>query len=157
MPYQNVSAYIDDSTKQEIINRLNEISRHLPFLINLTPEERRAIPKMGDKTIAFVEKAIEFIKANPQLVPPYVDVNELERDFKLAVQFRDIVTLIDSLSEKISDTYLAAGSEAYITALAFYNSVKSAAKMNVPGTDTIADELSERFEKNFKAKPSQPS
>ncbi len=50
--------------------------------------------------------------------------------------------MIDSLSEKISDTYLTAGSEAYITTLAFYNTVKNAAKMNVPGTVAISYNLS---------------
>jgi hypothetical protein len=40
---------------------------------------------------------------------------------------------------------MLAGSEAYIAALAYYNSVKQAAKMNVPGARAIYDDLSKRF------------
>jgi hypothetical protein len=31
-----------------------------PYLLALTPVERHELPKMGDKTIAFVEKAYDF-------------------------------------------------------------------------------------------------
>ena len=50
-----------------------------------------------------------------------------------------------SLLEKVSDTNMAAGSEAYVTALTLYNSIKAAAKVNVPGADVLANELGERF------------
>ncbi|MBK7871340.1 MAG: hypothetical protein IPJ74_12035 [Saprospiraceae bacterium] len=50
-----------------------------------------------------------------------------------------------SLIEGINDTKLLAGSEAYSTALLFYQSVKLAAEMNIPGVKTIYDDLRERF------------
>lgn len=153
MGYQNINAQIDNKEKQEILNLIQQIEAKLQFLINLTPEERQALPKMGDKSVAFVQKAIELAQQNPNLVPPYVNIEELKRDFELANQLRDILNAVARLFEKVSDTYIAAGSEAYVAALTFYNSAKAAAKMNVPGTDVIVNELSERFEK--KSSPQQ--
>jgi hypothetical protein len=80
----------------------------------------------------------------------------LKRDFELSVQLRDILNLIEQLYEKLSDTYLAVGSEAYVAALSFYNSAKSAAKANVPGTDTIVNELGKRFVGQGKSQGAAP-
>lgn len=90
---------------------------------------------------------MELAQQNPTLVPPYLDVAELTRDLSLAESLRSVKIALASLNEKVSDTYLAVGSEAYVAALSFYNSAKSAAKSNVPGTDAIIDELGKRFER----------
>jgi hypothetical protein len=37
------------------------------------------------------------------------------------------------------------GHEAYREALTFYRAVQQAAELNVPGADTIADDLGQRF------------
>ncbi|NJM16545.1 MAG: hypothetical protein HC896_15270 [Bacteroidales bacterium] len=50
------------------------------------------------------------------------------------------------LSEMISDTLLAAGTDAYTAALSIYSSAKMAAKENIPGIDTIVDDLKRQFE-----------
>lgn len=145
MPYQNISYELKENEKNEINELLNQINSKLPFLINLTPEERMDIPKMGDKTIAFVEKALELAKSNPSLVPPYVNVDELRRDLELSKTLRDILNRVSQLYERLIDTYIAAGSEAYISALSFYNSAKNASKSNVPGSDVVVEELGKRF------------
>lgn len=158
MAYQNISAQIDEKSKQEIIQLIQQIESKLPFLINLTPEERQSLPKMGDKTVAFVQKAIELAQQNPNLVPPYISLDELKKDFELSNKLKDILNAVARLFEKVSDTYIAVGSEAYTAALSFYNSAKAAAKMNVPGTDVIVNELAERFEKKSTSqqKPQNP-
>ncbi|MCS7053710.1 MAG: hypothetical protein NZM09_08245 [Ignavibacterium sp.] len=149
MPYQNISAEISDRDKREILDLVQQIESRLNFLINLTPEERQSIPKMGDKTIAFVQKALELAQQNPNLVPPYVNLDELRRDFELSIRLKDILNAVSRVYEKLSDTYIAAGSEAFTAALSFYKSAKAASKMNVAGTDIIVEELSKRFEKKL--------
>jgi hypothetical protein len=158
MPYQNISAELKPAEKNEVLELINQINQKLPFLVNLTPDERHSLPKMGDKSFSFVEKALELAQQNLNLVPPYVNIDELRRDFELARSLRDILNVVSQLYEKLSDTYLAVGSEAYTAALQFYNSAKLASKSNVPGTDVIVDELGKRFFGQGKAqqKQSQP-
>ena len=93
-----------------------------------------------------MDKELELAQKNPKLVPPYVNVDELRRDYELSMQLRDILNAVRQLYEKLDDTTLASGSEAYLASLSFYNSAKNASKMNVPGTDTVVRELSKRFE-----------
>lgn len=41
------------------------------LIINLTNEERSDMRKMGDKTLAFVQKALEYAQQNPKLTPNF--------------------------------------------------------------------------------------
>lgn len=52
-----------------------------------------------------------------------------------------------------NDTIMMAGSEAYIAALMYYNSIKRVAAENVPGAKAIYDDLKVRFEINQKKPP----
>ena len=112
-----------------------------------TPEQRRRMAKMSDGTEAFVMKVMEFAGTDPQFNPPYMDVAELKKDLDAYFQLKPFDTMANQLANEFSDTVMMSGSEAYISALSYYNSVKMAAKMNVPGAKAIFEELRKRFEK----------
>jgi hypothetical protein len=116
-----------------------------PYLLALTPAERQGMPKMGEKTISFVEKAYDFAKQNPNLVPPYFEMTAFGTDFTDAHGLWALHNLVLQLEEGISDTEMTAGSEAYQAALVFYKSVKMAATQDVPGAKAVYEELKTRF------------
>lgn len=145
MPYTNIDNTITDAQRTAVFSAISQVETNLNFLINLTNQERQALPKMGSSTQSFVSKALEIATNNPQFVPPYVNVAAMKKDYDLAVRLQGIEMQLASLCEKVSDTNLAAGSEAYITGLTLYNSIKAAAKVNVPGAKALAAELAERF------------
>ncbi len=155
MSYENLSAQIEPKTLENSLTQVNEIKKSFSFLINLTPEDRMRIPKMGPKTVNFVEKSLELAEQNPELVPPYVKINELKEDLKLSKDLGRLRLKLKSLYEAIEDTEMAAGSESYSMALTFYNSLKAASKMNVPGTTELYNELKERFETNRKTEKAE--
>jgi hypothetical protein len=148
---------------QEVIDivtgKLNDAAEELqPFLIALTPEERRTIPKMSDKTMPFVEKTLEYCQTAPQFAPPYMDSEALSGDFHVTQQLTPLFRTIKALNDGLDDTIMEAGGEAYVNALSYYNSVKQAAKMNVPGAKSIYEDLKKRFERSKASNgtPSQP-
>jgi hypothetical protein len=116
-----------------------------PHLINLTPEERIQLPKMGDKTIPFVTKGLEYLRIPGTPAPPYVDGEALEIDLNAFGTIRQIRQVAQPIIDMLDDTMLLCGSEAYVPVLAFYSYLKGAAKMNVPGAKTILEDLSARF------------
>jgi hypothetical protein len=85
-----------------------------PYLLALTPAERRELPKMGEKTIAFVEKAYDFARQNPNLIPPYLDVGAFGVDFSDAHGLWTLLNTVRQLEEGISDTEMTAGSVATV-------------------------------------------
>jgi hypothetical protein len=134
---------------QQINTKLNEIKALMePYVTPLTPSERRKMLKMGDKSFPFVEKSHLYALANPSLVPSFLDMQAFDIDFADARGLWSIRNSADQLYSLIDDTTMAAGSESFQAALIFYNSIKMEAEQNVPGAQTIFDELKQRFPNN---------
>ncbi len=145
----NISIKISPEDVAAVQNALQTIETTLrPYLIALTSEERRQLAKVSDKTMPFVEKALDYARVNPQFGPAYLDVNELKVDVDAVYSLTQILRPIEQLNEGLNDTIMMAGSEAYTGALAYYNSVKQAAKINVPGAKSVHEDLSKRFISN---------
>ena len=140
-----ISAVVSAAAQAEILAAINVIKSKLPFLVNLSNEDRKSLPKMGDKTVAFVNKAVEYAGQNPKIAPNFLDVPELEKDVTLVNSLSTIFRQLGPLAESIDDTMMLAGSEAYAGALSFYSASKSASKQNVPGANAIYDDLAARF------------
>ena len=140
-----VSVTISEEASANIQQALTVILQNLPELINLTKEERGTIPKMGDRTVAFVSKSLEYAKLNPRVVPSFLDLSEFEKDVNATTDLRKVFLPLQQLYEKLNDTTLQVGSEAYTAALIFYNAVKGAAKAGEPGMKTVYDDMQARF------------
>jgi hypothetical protein len=117
----------------------------LPHLVTLSPDDRHEMAKMGAKTVNFVQKSLEYCGQNPDLVPPFLDVNELTIDTRAVELLRSLYQPLLQITEGVSDTMTLSGSEAYSAALLFYTSVKSAAKAKIQKAETIYNDLSARF------------
>jgi hypothetical protein len=72
-------------------------------------------------------------------------VPELKVDVDAASYLLGVFRPLEQLYETTDDTVMLCGSEAYVAALAYYNNVKQAAKMKVPGAEPIANDLAQRF------------
>jgi hypothetical protein len=152
-----VSLDINPADQAAILDALTVLNKLLlPHLLELTVDEKLSMPKMKDKTMAFVNKAYDHSVGNPILVPAYVDVNEFDKDLQ-GVHFLHLIeSPLEKILKAVEDTKMEAGSEAYIAALSFYNSVKVAAKNNVPGAQVVYDDLKNRFEGQGRTKPKPP-
>ncbi|MDP3149201.1 MAG: hypothetical protein Q8N83_08765 [Ignavibacteria bacterium] len=152
-----VSIVIPPEVKQSVLQKLTEVDELLkPFLIALNAEDRKVLPKMGDGSTPFVGKALGYCKSDPQFMPSYVNIPEMEIDYNAVVDLTDFAHISLKLSSGLNDTITLSGSEAYVAALSYYNSVKNAAKMNVPGAKPIYEDLKKRFENKGGATPPEP-
>lgn len=157
MPNDNrISATLSAADKTTILTKITEIRALLPFMINLTPAERQELPKLGDKTLAFDEKCKTYMAQNPTLVPGFVNVTEVDKDRALRLPLNDVLRELTALCEAVGDTTLLAGSEIYMADLAFYQNVRQAAKRGVVGSNSIYDELRERFPGGNGGTPATP-
>jgi hypothetical protein len=87
-------------------------TKFLPHLANHNPEERIALPKMGDKTLAFVLKGISHMEQNPDLIPKYIDVDQINIDIEAVEMFRKHLALLIKITDLVDDTMMLSGSEA---------------------------------------------
>lgn len=140
----------NQSIPQEVLDqaqaKINEAGAILkPYTLSLTPDERKNILKMGDKSSAFVEKAFEYTKTNPEFIPTFMTAADFEIDLADSKNLVGSVSLATQLLYALDDTMMVAGSEAYYAALYYYKNVQQAAAMNIPGAKAIYEELKKRF------------
>ncbi|MBL9183320.1 MAG: hypothetical protein JNN17_14370 [Verrucomicrobiaceae bacterium] len=146
MPNDNrISAAVTAADKAVILTKINEIAALLPFLVNLTKDERIQLPKLGPASLGFDEQCASYMSTAPNLVPPFVDPAEVTKDRALRLILADIWRELRKLCEKVDDTLMLVGSEIWMADLSFYQTVKQASRRGVGGADTIYDDLKERF------------
>lgn len=133
------------------------IITNLPFLVGLTADERKSLNTIDVNNKAFTEDAVNAAVNNPTLVPSYLSVTNMQNDLTLFTQLDELSGLANQLCERIEDTKMLAGSEAYSVALALYKSFGSAADAGVQGADSIVEQLKKRFaSSNGNAVTTQP-
>ena len=156
MAANNFNTDIPPAVIANILNLLGQAETALaPFVVPLSEEQKKHLPKIADKTIPFAEKADAYLDSEPKYNPPFISVPETHKDFKNFQKVQPMLKKINGLKKEINDIAIVAGSDAIIQFLAYYNSVQQAAKQGVPGAKTIYDELSARFPGRGKT-PTQP-
>lgn len=142
-----ISAELSATVAADITEKLKAINTALAgiLLFNLTGQDRLEMNKLGDKSLAFVEKALEYAANNTALVPSYLDLVEANKDLKLSKDLNNILKQVSTLQRAIEDIAMVAGSEAYDAALVFYASVKGASRVNVPGSQSVFEDLQKRY------------
>ena len=129
----------------KITQLLTDLNAELEFTVGLTADERQALPKMNDGSEPFVDDALAGAQQNTDLFPGYVKLDELQKDLTLYTQLGPLVGRLAGLSERLRDTQMLAGSEAYVTSLMIYRLAESASKAGLPGADTLYQTLRKRF------------
>jgi len=144
-----IDATLSPEDQAAVLAALATIEEKLPFLIDISIEQRISLPKMGDKSRAFVSKAVEVAAQNPDFLPRSFDVDEMRRHVALFEALQPIALRLTRLQELVDDTQLATGSEAYTDALTVYNYARNSGKGQA--LDTVVDEMGRRFARKARA------
>jgi hypothetical protein len=124
-----------------------------PLLIALTDEERRSLFKMGEASRPFVEKVLEYVVTNPEFLPPFTDVPEMQKDWKAISELLPIFNVLSQLCSNLDDTLMEAGSEVMVPSTAYYKSAQMAVKLGVPSAKPVVADLMVRWERKPKKSP----
>ncbi len=82
---------------------------------------------------------------NPDILPGFIKPQDLKTDLDLYHALDELVLLVQQTAEKLADTQLLAGSEAYASALTIYKIFGAAAGTGVAGSKTVHEQLRQRF------------
>lgn len=146
MPDDNrISADLSAENKTTLLAALTTIRSLLPFLINLTPEDRMVMPKMGDKSMAFDEKVAGYMNTLPEFMPGFVSAAEVEKDRALRASLTDVVREVGTLASSLNDTLMVISSEIWMADLAYYQSLRLGVRRGIKGAKAAYDDLQVRF------------
>jgi hypothetical protein len=156
MPVANlVSGALTAAQVTAISTALGTIRTNLPFLRNLSPDDRHTLPKMGTASLPFVSQSLLAAKANPTVLPASFDLPGFDADMALYQALGPISTQITQLNELFNDTMLALGSDLYSEALDAYLYLK--AGNGAAGLDELKATMGKRFMKRTAAKTETPA
>lgn len=126
-----------------------------PILIALDAEDKRMLAKLGEKSVSFVDKTVQYAGNNPEFLPAFIDVAEFKKDYEAFTVLNTFLRPLSQIVKNLDDTATLCGNEAVTASNTYYNSVKQGMKMGVPNAKAIYDDLSQRYEaqKARKLKP----
>lgn len=152
-----VSATISPAAKAQVLTKFQEIMDLLPFLHNLEQSTKKGITTIGTEREAMDATFNAEMAAHPDLVPTYVDKEELARDRKLRADLLELVQRAEEVRDALEDTAHEAGSDVLMAYLSFYNNVKQAAKRGVTGAATLYANLGRFFPRRGGGGTSSPT
>lgn len=151
MPYQNIDASVSAADLTAIKAAFAAVLEKLPFLVTLTPEERKSTFKTGPDRLSFVTDCASAAQANPLIFPASFNVDAFLKDVALFGVLNELLTLAQSITSQIDDTRIAVGGEAMLQSNQVYKYVQ-AASGNTPGLKPVAEQLGRQFKKAGKTK-----
>ena len=143
MPDNRVSATLPQDDIAAIKAAIATIREKLPVLLALTPEESKSLTRMGDKSRAFVAKALEVATQHPKILPGVFDLQEMKDDLSLFEALYPLQMELSQLYSMIEDTTAVAGSEAFTAARMVYNYAK--ASQMEGELEPLMEDLGKRF------------
>ncbi|MBI4947923.1 MAG: hypothetical protein HY840_16150 [Bacteroidetes bacterium] len=147
MPFNKINITLTPAEMSSIAAAIDTIINTLPVKYNLTKSERTSLSNINNERYPYVQRAIEnHGPANPTLVSGYAGTQaEATNDLVFYDQMKAHLLRLRQAVEIYEDTQQVAGSEAYTWTRMLYNSAKDAAANQVPGADTVADDLATLF------------
>ena len=138
-----INQTISEADRQAVLDAFTTILTKLPFLVDLTPDERRELPKMGDKSVAFVRKSVEMAQEGAAYLPGAFDAVEFKSDMTLYDTLLPFLQKATKLQELLDDTLVLVGSDLYVAALDHYSAAKRSGETG--GLDGLMGDLGRRF------------
>ena len=149
MIVNKLSETVSPEVETEVIQFFKEAQDvKLPFLVELTPKERKHLAKLGRKQVDFVDKAFLSASGAPELLPGHVSLEEFARDKDLRTSLLKMKEESKKFEKKLDDTILLVEAEMYRSARLFYHSARAAANEGVDAANLIAKELAYHHKKN---------
>jgi len=125
---------------------LDEVVKRLePYIVVLTPSERLSFRYTGSGLIKFLEISHALAVESPDMFPAFMKAEVFREEFLAASELWIIISKLDQLRNNVNDTGMLLGNRTLDIAIAFYETVKMAARRDIPGARVVFNDLKSAF------------
>ena len=142
--HNRVSGTLLPAESQKINIALDDILNSLPFLINLTVEDRKTIRKKGPKSAEYVNLNLHGSQTFPKILKVDFDAAEFKKDVLLYNELLPLSIKIQALNEAVNDTLMAVGADAMKSSDEVYGQLKLSAKKDA-NVKSLVDQIAKRY------------
>jgi hypothetical protein len=143
-----IDAAITAADRDKILDFIRQIRALLPFLIDLTMEERQSLVKMGDSGRPFVEQSLNLIEQDDSFMPRSFNKTEMRTDMDFYTIMLPVLIQMTQLFEAVNDTMMLTGSDLIMAGLDVYRNAKDNGRG--ANLDNLVPLLGNRFKRNPK-------
>ncbi len=133
------------SELMSIKQNIAAVRNMIPNNIQLKPSERRSMFKLNTKRHAFVEKAVQYMRKNPNTVPTFVDVTVCNNYVHLYGQYAELLEELEQVKTKLEDAKLVIGNEIMKQTRAYFQNSKNASESGNEQLAKIYNELKPHY------------
>jgi hypothetical protein len=141
-----IDVQLNPADATSAINLINQAEQLFPYLLGLTPEEKKKMQGINVSNRVFVEDCLVLMQEDTSILPPFISLQDVQNDYTLFEGLEPVVSKVAGLASKLATTQFVAGAEAYFKCLLYYNMLSLAARNGIPGAQEKYDRLKERFE-----------
>lgn len=141
-----IDATLSKAVRDQILDLIQQIRTLLPFLVDLTPEERQTLFKMGESGRPFVEAGLNIVEQDDSFMPRSFDKAEMREDNELYEAVLPVYMAIAPLFDAIEDTMMLIGSDLIQAGLEVYRNARANGKGE--NLEPLIPLLSRRFKHN---------
>ncbi len=141
---------LSQTQHDDILRLLSQVRGLLPFLQDLTVEERRSLAGMGDRNRAFTGTVLAVVQQNSDFLPRAFDVDQFQQDVTTFDRLATILMALNQLRDLVDATTIALGSQAYDNALVAYRHAKACDQG--ASLDAMMADMAQRFTRKSKRK-----
>ncbi|MFO7722323.1 MAG: hypothetical protein R6V49_03780 [Bacteroidales bacterium] len=135
---------------EHILHLMKQLEQNLPFLLHLSPGERKKIYRKGDKQLEYIRKTLKYSRQLPHLVPSYVDVGKLGHDLYIGEQLDLLAGKLSTLVSSMEDTRMFFYEQAFESSRLIYQSFRNASRNNMKQASDAVEDLKQYFPRTGK-------
>ena len=152
MSYLSISAVLAAADKTIIQTSLQAIKAKLPFLINLSVDERHKLRKMGAGRTSYVQDVYQAATNNSGAIPTGFNLVEYGKDLQLYRDLSDIISWLHPFMESLESTSMALSSELMKQTDECYGHLKVAAQKSTnQSLNSTMKRISDQLKQSSKA------
>ena len=144
-----IDAVFTVADRDKVLELIEQIFALLPFRVDLTPEDRQTLVKMGDSGRPFVEESLALVEQDDSFMPRAFNKTEMRTDSDFYTTMLPVSIQLTKLHEAVSDTMLVTGSDLMMAGLEIYRNAK--ANGSGANLDNLVPLLGQRFKRKSKA------
>ena len=148
-----INATLQQTDVDRILADIANLRQGLPFLIDLSLEERKGMPKLGDKLLPFVTKTLTVAEQHPEILPSTFALDNLRAAADMYQKLYPVRLALEHFLGQVLDTLCAAGSDARVEALHVYKYAQAANAVTGSLEDAV-NELARFFAHHASPAPS---
>ncbi|MDR1373059.1 MAG: hypothetical protein LBJ17_08115 [Dysgonamonadaceae bacterium] len=123
------------------------------YAVYLTPAERQHLVGSNVRNIGFIQASFLSAESHHTLLPQYLPITKYREDKENFERKRTLLAVVNGFAQEISDSMLESSDVVYHDSLAYYNTIKEAAKQHVADAETEFNALKIYFDKHKSQSP----